>query len=230
MKKIFFVLVCVVLCVCLWAQEGTIVYDTIITKSRFSYSYGLRYSYEFADVNAITTFPWFQNSVVEASWNGFSPVFQADWKYFVLDIAPALYMLKAGSRSDTFFGGSVQPLLKLPVSDMIHDYLSAQLFDELYLAFLVGPELMYNNGFALFINGGLDLGFAITNHHILFFEFLGGGSLTDFDERVPRRLLGQALSSDLKNSTKFQFTLGIKTRILENVFYLEGREVARRRR
>jgi hypothetical protein len=230
MKKIFFALLCVAACACLWAQEGSIVYDTVMTKSRFSYSVGLRYSYEFADVNAIRMIRP-QNLTTEAFWHGFSPVFQADWKYFVLDIAPSFYIIKTGNDEDSFFtgGGSIQPLLKLPFSDLLRDHLNVQVFNTVYFSLLTGPEIMYNNGFACFFNGGFDLGFTVGDHHILFFEFLGGGSLTDFDERVPKDLL-EAVSRDLKNSTKFQFTLGIKTRILEDVFYLKGKEVARRRR
>jgi hypothetical protein len=230
MKKLFFSLVLGALCLCLWAQDGTLVYDTVVSKTRFSYSWGLRYSYEFFNVDATLikygTFPPERQPVDgKAKVHGVSAVFQAEWKYFILDLAPGMYWgsVSGGGRKWDDYGGSIQALGKFPLTDFVGPRDS-----KVHLSFLLGPEVMIRDGVGPYINGGVDLGFKATPHHILFMEGLYGMSVGGPAGEGSR--YDNSESYHQSDSHKFQVTIGIKTLIMEDVFYLDGKEVGRRRR
>jgi hypothetical protein len=229
----FFILVLVLMYPCLWAQQGTTVYDTVVTRSRFSYSWAFRYAPEFFDVEVHSSYlaPWGFFSTTEydneAGWDGLGVVYRAEWKYFVLDLAPSLDIWHThGGKSTTTadFSVSVQPLLKLPLVDK-----------KFLLSLLAGPEIKLRGNFGMYLNGGLDIGFKVTDHHVLFLGGLFGIDITGppmYDNTSSRYkdAWGANNSYNTQGATKFQITLGIKTLQLEDVFYLNGKEVNRRRR
>jgi hypothetical protein len=227
MKRILFILALLVVCSCLWAQT---VYDTVVTRNRFSYSWAFRYAHESFDVSM--DFPGYgmnpyRHDKKEAGWNGFGAVYRAEWKYFMLDLAPSIDLWRTYEGKDTTmvdFSISVQPLLKLPLIDK-----------KFLLSLLGGPELKLRGDFGVYLNGGLDIGFKLTEHHVLFLGGLIGFDLTGVptsdgtERRYEDAWLGATKFKE-KGATRLQLTLGIKTLKLEDVFYLKGKEVNRRRR
>jgi hypothetical protein len=227
MKRILFILVLILIYPCLWAQT---VYDTVVTRSRFSYSWAFRYANEFFDVSM--DFPGYginpgYHDKKEAGWDGFGAVYRAEWKYFMLDLAPSIDVWRTYEGKDTTtvdFSISVQPLLKLPLIDK-----------KFLLSLLGGPELKLRGDFDMYLNGGLDIGFKVTERHVLFLGGLVGFDLTgipmrdDTDKRYEDAWPGATRFKE-KGATRLQITLGIKTLKLEDVFYLDGKEVNRRRR
>jgi hypothetical protein len=177
---------------------------------------------------------WLPNRTINAvaKWNGWSLAWQAEWKYFALDIAPAVYMSRVSGGNpghDFWVGGSIQALAKFPVTDL---FLPRD--NRFYFSLLAGPEFMIRDGIGGYINWGGDLGIRATMHHILFLGFLAGVSMGPPAGGVKRSRFEEPdyyVERHSESTTwKFQWTLGIKTRTVEDVFYLKGKEVGHRRR
>ncbi|MDR1618021.1 MAG: hypothetical protein LBS06_03100 [Treponema sp.] len=229
MKRILFILALLVVCSCLWAQT---VYDTVVTRSRFSYSWAFRYASEFFGVETERSMYDYMGTYItsfhdgDAGWNGFGVVYRAEWKYFMLDLAPSVdvwYTSDGKGTTTADFSVSIQPLLKLPLVDK-----------KFTLSLLAGPEFKIRQEFGMYINGGLDIGFKLTDHHVLFLGGLCGFDLIGppmYNNAVDRFDEAYGMGyHDWHSSTRIQVTLGIKTLMLEDVFYLNGKEVNRRRR
>jgi hypothetical protein len=158
--------------------------------------------------------------------NGYSLFYQAGWKYFMLDIAPSIFSVSGLDFPRTYLGLSVQPALVFPLTDFLFSD------PQFHVAFFVGPQLIMRNRVGIYGVGGIDLGFAATKHHIVFLQVSGGGgdsggaSHDDFD-MGPQEWVTDVWSH---SAWKFQVTLGVKTRVMDDVFYLEGKEIGRKRK
>jgi hypothetical protein len=229
MKRVLCILALVLPLPFLWAQEGTgFEYDKITTESRFAYSWGLRYSSEFTDMDVEirnANNGSYTNEFRTMTSDGFNLFFQAAWKYLTLDIAPGYYIASGLDHGGNDIGVSIQPALVLPLTELLSPNAKFQ------VSFFFGPEFILRDRFGIYGAGGIDLGFAATEHHIVFlrasagFGESGGARRDDIDPGS-----GQVTNVWPYMAWKFQAALGVKTRVLEDVFYLDNKETGHRRR
>jgi hypothetical protein len=110
---------------------------------------------------------------------------------------------------------------------------------DLHFSVLAGPELLVvKDNISMFMNMGVDFGIETSKRNILFFQFVFGFAVDDkefvsdsffLDSPSPAPSYSP-VRSDGRDAIKFQFTVGLKTMQLDDVFYLKGKEVGRRRR
>ncbi|MDR2376360.1 MAG: hypothetical protein LBD96_07980 [Treponema sp.] len=237
MKKYLLVFAFALALPCLWAADD-FVYDTVVTGTRFTHGTGFRFGLENTQgtvqvrelrstYNPISGWQntWFED---EKDWivTFMNPglTYQAEWKYFMLDIAPGWAFWNGNHEQMNSPGLSVQPMARYPVVDN----------QKLRYTVLMGPNFLVNiAGIDISANLSQELGVKINDRFMPFLGFglgvpLAGGSMTE--EVITHSY------NDTKNFNPgppricFQITLGLKTMVLEDVFYYRGKEVHRRRR
>jgi hypothetical protein len=235
MKKLFLVFMTALAFPCLWAADD-FVYDNVVTETRFTHGTGFRFGFEnirgtvdVAELMYIHDPGWPQGMWYyhEESWTVrfMNPglTWQAEWKYFMLDIAPG-WTFWTGDRSQMDGPGfSVQPMARYALVDN----------QKLRYTVLLGPNFLIDID-GIDISAGLtqELGLKINDRFMPFLGFgLGlGFGMGDVVYDVVRESYGSDNIGTGSPEIRFQFTLGLKTMILEDVFYYRGREVHRRRR
>ena len=241
MKKgltIFIVLFLFVTASVLWAD---LVYDTAVPESRFSYSIGAKCSLE-----AFTFETRKETSYYEGHYSNviFGLFYQAEWKYFVMKIAPVCHFdffsaypnagedmqYKNGFGIESF-GFDLNFLFRLPLVNR-----------NFTLAFMAGPEadLEFFGIYGLGLNAllGLDMGFKVTEHHYLFLSFSAGmpiittngwqnfiGLSSNWDYVFAREGFDYVRSQGWP--LKLELSLGLRTRIIDYTYYYKGKEVGR---
>ncbi|MDR0669318.1 MAG: hypothetical protein LBF95_04475 [Treponema sp.] len=237
MKKLFLlVLVFMPVFPCLWAADD-FVYDTVVTETRFTHGMGFRFGFEHhsgtirlgrREYNPVSMsnryVSW--NESWEASFMNPGLGYQAEWKYFALDIAPG-WMFWDGHRSSRNSPGlSVQPMARYPVLDN----------EKLRYVVLLGPNFLVDMFYAsigTYANLTQEFGVKITER---FMPFLGLGIGIGISRNYMIKKVVEDSYTDwgdvrFKQPTiRFQVTLGLKTMVLEDVFYYRNKEVYRRRR
>jgi hypothetical protein len=123
-------------------------------------------------------------------------------------------------------GLSVQPMARYALVDN----------QKLRYTVLLGPNFLINiAGVDISANLAQEIGVKVSDR---FMPFLGLGLgfnfvRADVIDDVVRHSYSSSSVRDISNGSpeiRFQFTLGLKTMILEDIFYYRGREVHRRRR
>ena len=236
----------------LWATP--LVYDEIRYESRYSYSIGARASLMFGqfgmdafhDVGGGNP-PFRRDINFDYDSINFGLFYQAEWRYFIFGIAPTYYIqsvfpIDSGdnlyvygkngnliplpphkTESRGMVGVDLQLLLKFPI---LHGAIPFFLF--------LGPEASISDNIDMHILGGFDLGFALTTHHVFFFNWGGGMNITG-TSGGPGKIMTDTYGLSKDNfwtrgpGVKFEFSIGIRTRRIEEVFYYQGQEIDRRR-
>ncbi|MDR3146173.1 MAG: hypothetical protein LBU21_07840 [Treponema sp.] len=232
MKKLFLVLLLgFVAFPCLWAEEE-FVYDTVVTETRFTHGTGLRFGYENINVTytewvSYSTGPWGysgrsqeRTKGVTFTYPGFA--YQAEWQYFMLDVSMGLPSHSA-DNGRTDIGGTIRPMARCAVVDN----------EKLRYTVLLGPEFMISRSMGMSINLVQEIGTKVTERFMPFLGLSVGFDFSHGDYNYERLLSYQNLNygnMDVHSGLQFQFTLGLKTMVLEDIFYYNNREVHRRRR
>ncbi|MDR3146585.1 MAG: hypothetical protein LBU21_09930 [Treponema sp.] len=242
MKKLFLVLLSFVLAFpCLWAEDE-FVYDTVVTETRFTHGTGFRFGYE--DIWARVKYYEWRWASYPTGWGGWSTTswketwdeeegvtfmypglaYQAEWKYFMLDISIGGVFHNGNRRNSRDMGGTIRPMVRYAVVDN----------EKLRYTLLLGPELMLSDSIGASVNLVQELGVKLNERFMPFLGFSIGfdfkhGSY-DIEDLVYRPSYSSVDDIDVHPGPVFQFTLGLKTMVLEDVFYYKNKEVYRRRR
>jgi opacity protein-like surface antigen len=233
MKKLFLVVMVALVFPCLWAEDD-FVYDEVVTGTRFTHGTGFRFVFgntsghvrlEKATYDPMSG--WYYYSRTEpwtATFTNPGLIYQAEWKYFMMDIGLGWASWSTKGEQKDGPGLSVQPMARYaPVDNQ-----------KIRYAILLGPNFLIDTGgLDVSVNLAQELGVKINDR---FMPFLGLGlGLNIYGENVTD-LIRDSYGSQAKSvegesaDIRFQFTLGLKTMVLEDVFYYQGKEVHRRRR
>ena len=229
----------------LWATP--LMYDEIRYETNFSYSIGFRFTPQFVSLKTdgyqmqdYGFGPFMDYRQINSDYQsyGFGLFYQAEWRYFILGIAPLLCFQSITpndngdndiinhDESHSMFGCDVQLLFRLPI-----------LRGGSVFSLFAGPEINISNSFGLHVMGGLDCGLPVTDHHVLFINFGGGLQILDSSTTTGgadwilnnRYNVGSDNTSTRGPGVKFQVSVGIRTLRIDEVYYYQGKEVERNR-
>jgi len=220
-----------------------VIYDTIVPQVRFSYNIGFRYSSDNLFSISYNTQSWnpVGPPIEGTAWadyvnTGLGLFYQAEWKHFMLRIAPSYqFMSLHVYRSTNVYGnlsndkstiaGDIQPLYRLSLAN-----------GNFQSDFFAGPELSLGWGLGMGVLAGFDLGFKITQHHCLVLGLAAGCPILDFVDGSFLTPYGfkDYIDKPYNNLSyglpwKVQLSIGIRTLVIEDVYYYQGEEVGRRR-
>ena len=250
MKKgltIFFVLSLIVQAGGLPAQtpnavpgHDTVVYDTIIEKTRFSYSVGglfITNNNSFRIPDARDLGGGMKDDIYGNFYNyGYGGFFQGEWKYFVmgLDIYYHARTLRHSPFENTSnngwneteyahhgTGGDLRFLFRLPLVN--RDYT---------IAILAGPELSFRANIGISALAAFDLGFKLTQHHFFFLEYAQCFPLIDGSGNMYFAGTSPMIEKYLKNQNiearfpfGMQMSTGIRVQVYKKTYYYKDHEV-----
>ena len=287
MKKGFVVLIVLgFICTGLWAQN-TIVYDTVVPTVKYRYSLGFRYNFGFYNFH-FQKRDWVYNTPGNNPWepqnqwnwnqsdvfyfgrynrNAPSLFYQAEWKFFIFNIAPTLNFMRIkdrepnGRESDDFLNGGASYNSSGPgpgynQNNNKHEYIANDItwvvfgcdFQFLFKVPIVdrkikyslfaGPEFSFNKDFGINFMAGMDLGYKLTNNHILFAGFSVGSTMVNVSqgEGFTPAQVSKKIENNYDNIRElgygphlnFQFSVGLKTEVLGSAYYFEGKKAGKR--
>ncbi|MDR0730540.1 MAG: hypothetical protein LBF63_02655 [Treponema sp.] len=220
----------------LWAADE-FVYDTVVTETRFTHGLGFRFGYTGIQAN-VSYRQWIPDRGSYLSWDRTNIVtfmypaisYQAEWEYFMLDLSGGMVFHTRGGMQSSIasMGFSIRPMVRYAAVDS----------QKLRYTLLLGPECLLIDGApGLAVNLVQEIGAKI-NERFMPFLGLGIGYNIFYGNYGPiRRLLNSSRDFEsgidemgLRPDLRFEITVGLKTMLLEDVFYYKGREVRRRRR